>query len=253
MNLFRDTGLFFGRAWLARLRNPTWLVVGFSTPVLYLVLFTPLLKELPGVKSFPTGSVLEVFLPGILALLAFTSGANAGFGIIFEMQLGIIERFRVTPASRLAILTGPILCGLVMMTAFDAVVVVVGVAFGFSVNWGGLAVLLILLWLLAALLAAFSTALALLTGEISSFAAIVGGIQLPIMLTAGVLLPISLGPTWLKVIAHFNPLYYLVEASRALATGHFGDPAIWQAFVVLIPLCVLVMAWATSVFRKAVA
>jgi ABC-2 type transport system permease protein len=113
-------------------------------------------------------------------------------------------------------------------------------------------VLVVLLWLLATLMAAFSTATALVTKEISSFAAIINGINLPILLLAGVLIPISFGPLWMRVLAHFNPLYYLVAASRVLAAGRFDNPAVWQAFAVLVPLCALVLAWATRVFRKAV-
>jgi len=41
-------------------------------------------------------------------------------------------------------------------------------------------------------------------------------------------------------------------ASRALAVGHLSDPVVWQAFAVLVPLCALVLAWATRVFRRAV-
>ena len=253
MKTARDTGLLFHRYTVQMLRNPVWLVVGFSTPVLYLVLFTPLLRSLPGVQGFPTGGVLQIFLPGILALLAYSSGASAGFGTIFELQSGFIERLRVTPASRFAILFGPILSGLVTMTVFDAVVVVVGVGFGFHVHWAGLLVLTVLLWLLASLMAAFSTAVALVTKEISSFAAVINGINLPLLLLAGVLLPISLGPLWLRVLAHLNPLYYLVVASRSLAAGHIATSVVWQAFAVLVPLCVLVLAWATRVFRRAVA
>jgi ABC-2 type transport system permease protein len=51
-----DTRLLFQRYTLQLLRNPVWLFVGFSTPVLYLLLFAPLLKSLPGVKGFPTGN-----------------------------------------------------------------------------------------------------------------------------------------------------------------------------------------------------
>jgi len=253
MKTVRDTGLLFHRYTVQMLRNPVWLFVGFSTPILYLVLFTPLLRELPGVRGFPTGGVLQIFLPGILALLAFASGSSAGFGTIFELQSGLIERLRVTPASRFAILFGPLLSGIVTMTVFDAVVVAVGVAFGFHVHWAGLAVLTVLLWLLAILMGAFSTATALVTKEISAFAAIINGINLPILLLAGVLLPISLGPLWLRVLAHVNPLYYLVVAARSLAVGHIATTAVWQAFAVLVPLCVLVLAWATRVFRRAVA
>ena len=52
---------------------------------------------------------------------------------------------RITPASRFAILFGPLLSGLVTMTVFDAVVVAVGVGFGLHVHWAGLAVLTVLL------------------------------------------------------------------------------------------------------------
>ena len=130
------------------LRNPVWVVVGFSTPILYLALFTPLLKHLVGSGGLPTGNVLDLFLPGILSLLAFASGIGPGFSTIFELKAGVIERFRVTPASRFAILIGPILASMVMMLVFDAVVVAVGFGFGFSVHWAGLAVLAVLLGLL---------------------------------------------------------------------------------------------------------
>ena len=252
MKAVRDTGLLFHRYTVQMLRNPVWLVVGFSTPILYLILFTPLLKHALGGPGFTTGAVLDIFLPGILALLAFASGASAGFGTIFELQSGLLERFRVTPASRFAILFGPILSGLVSMLVFDAVVVAVGFGFGFHIHWLGLLVLVVLLWLLATMMAAFSTATALVTKEISSFAAVINGINLPILLLAGVLIPISLGPLWMRVLAHFNPLYYVVAASRYLAAGTFGAPAVWQGFAVMVPLCGLVLFWATRVFRRAV-
>jgi ABC-2 type transport system permease protein len=43
-----DIGLLFQRYLLGLLRNPVWLVVGASPPILYLALFTPLLKRLTG-------------------------------------------------------------------------------------------------------------------------------------------------------------------------------------------------------------
>ena len=105
MKMTRDIGLLFQRQLTELLRNPVWLVVGFSTPILYLALFTPLLKNV-----VPGGHVLDEFLPGILALLAFASGISAGFNTIFELQAGVIERLRVTPASRFAIQIGRASC-----------------------------------------------------------------------------------------------------------------------------------------------
>jgi ABC-2 type transport system permease protein len=252
MKAVTDTSLLFKRHALQMLRNPIWLFVGFSTPLLYLVLFTPLLKHVSGISGATTGSTLEIFLPGILSLLAYASGSSMGFTTIFELQSGVVERLRVTPASRFAILIGPILSGMTMMLVFDAVVVAVGVGFGFRINWGGIALLAVLLCILAMLMASFSVALALMTKDISSFAAVINGLNLPILLLAGVLLPISLGPAWMRWLAHLNPLYYLVEAARALAVGGIGNSAVWQGFAVLVPLAALVVTWATRVFRQAV-
>ena len=248
MKAIRDTALLSQRYTVQMLRNPVWLFVGFSTPLLYLVLFTPLLKHF----STSSSSVIDVFLPGILALLAFASGMALGFGTIFELQEGVIERFRVTPASRFAILMGPILSGMVMMFVFDAVVVAAAAGFGFRVDWAGLAVLVVLLALLMITMSAFSVATALVTKDISSFAATINGLNLPVLLLAGVLLPISFGPTWMQVLAHLNPLYYAVEGARALSTGSFSNPAVWHAFAVLIPLAAVVVSWATREFRIAV-
>jgi ABC-2 type transport system permease protein len=252
VKLLTDIRLLTWRRSLQLLRNPVWLFVSLTVPLLYLALFTPLLKDLPAAPGLG-GDVLDEFLPGILALLAFTSGANAGFGTLFELQAGVVERFRVTPASRLALLLGPLVSGMLSMFVFDLVLIVVGVLFGFHVHIAGLLVLAVLLALFYLTFAAFSTAIALLTKEITAFAAVVNGINLPLMLLAGVLLPISLGPGWMGVLAHFNPLYYLVEAARTLALDSFSSDTVWQAFAVLTPLCAISLTWATRVYRRAVA
>jgi ABC-2 type transport system permease protein len=258
MKAVHDTRLLYQRFALQILRNPVWLAVGFSTPILYLALFTPLLKHFTSGYALaghaaPGSNVLDGFLPGILALLAFGSAIGAGFSTIFELRAGVIERFRVTPASRVAILLGPILANMTLMFVFDLVVVAIGAAFGFHIHWVGLLILIVPIALLMVTFSAFSIATALLTKEISGFAAIVNGLNLPILLLAGVLLPISVGPTWMRVLAHFNPLYYLVSASRQLAAGHLGSTDVWLAFAVLVPLCVLVVAWASGIVRRAVA
>lgn len=253
MKLIRDVGLLFWRSELQLLRNPVWLFVGMSTPLLYLALFTPLLGNLPGIDGRGTGAVLDEFLPGILSLLAFSSGAGPGFNVIFELQAGVIERFRVTPTSRLALLVGPILASMAAMFVFDAVLVAVGIGFGFDAHPAGLLVLALLAGLLMAMVAAFSMAMALTTKEISGFAAVINGLNLPVLLLAGVLLPIAFGPAWLRGLAHVDPLYYLVVASRSLASGALATSATWEAFAVLVPLCALTLAWATRIYWRAVA
>jgi ABC-2 type transport system permease protein len=253
MKTATDAGLLLRRYLIQLLRNPAFVMIGFATPLLYLALFTPLLRHLAGAQGLPSGNVLNLFLPGILALLAYASGAGPGFSTVFELRAGVIERFRVTPVSRLAILAGPILASMLLMFLFDLVLVLAGWGFGFHLHVLGLLLLALLLALQMATMAAFSITVALRSGEINGVAAIINGLNLPVLLLGGVLLPISLGPAWLRVLAHFNPLYYTVAAARALAAGPLTGTAVWQAFAVLVPLCAVVLYWATSVVRKAVA
>ncbi len=252
MKLLKDIWLLFRRGFIQSLRTPVWLVIGLSTPLLYLLLFTPLLQNLPGGLGGPEVKVINIFLPGIMALLAFGAGTGQGFGTIFELQEGFIERLRVTSISRLAMLVGPILTQIFWLFIFVAVMVAAASFFDFNVNLAGLLVAFVLLSLLLALFAAFSVTVALLTRKIESLAAVVNGVNLPLLLLSGVLLPLSLAPEWMRAIAHINPMYYVVEASRLLAAGDIWNSTVGLAFLVMVPLTFLVVWWSTGVFRKAV-
>jgi len=253
MKPLRDIALLFKRSFIQALRNPTWLVVGLSTPLLYLALYTPLLQKLAGGPGFPTSHVLDVFLPGMLAFLAFGNGSSEGYQTIFDLRDGLVERFRVTPASRYALLLSPILSDIAWLLIFIAILVAVAVPFGFNAHITGLLVSFVLLALLVIITASFSVSIALINKDISGFSAIITGINLPILLLSGVLLPLTLAPTWMRVIAYFNPLYYVVEADRVLATGDIVNSTVGLAFLVMVLLTVMTLWWATRVYRKAVA
>jgi len=89
-------------------------------------------------------------------------------------------------------------------------------------------------------------------GEITSISGVVTGLNLPILLTAGVMLPLSLAPGWIQGIAHFNPLYYVVDAGRQLAAGSLATFQVGVGFAVLVPLTALVLWWSTRVYQKAI-
>lgn len=108
MKTLRDSGLSFARPFLQNLRNPSFVVVSLSTPLMYLLLFMPLLKKLSG-PGFASGHVIQTFLPGIIALLFVAAGTGSVFPTVFDLKKGLIERLRVTPTSRFALLIGPIL------------------------------------------------------------------------------------------------------------------------------------------------
>ena len=251
MTFTLHAGLFFRRKLLETLRQPVWVITGLSAPLLYLALFEPLLKSLAGGAGFPSGQVLEVFVPGILTLMAFGAGMGAGWVVIWEMDSGVIERLRVTPASRLALLLGTVLRDIVMFAVPAVVVIVIAIPFGFQARWGGLALLLLLLAMLTAACSASSSALGIGLKQIGSLAAVVTGLQLPLTLLSGILLPLSLGPGWLRVLGHLNPMYYAVEAARDLAAGTITTAAVGIGFLVTGTAAALALWWGTRSYRQA--
>ncbi len=251
MKMLHEIRLLFKRKMLETLREPVWLISGLSTPILYLALFTPLLKGLNS-PAFGSSNVLEMFVPGVLVLMAIGAGMGAGWVVIWELQSGVIERLRVTPTHRFSLLMGTVLRDIVMFIVPAVLVIFIASLFGFHVHLLGLFILLILLSLLTAVISATSSSLGLILKNIGSLAAIITGLQLPLTLLAGILLPLSIGPLWLRVIAHFNPLYYAVEASRDLAVGTIFNLHVGLGFLVMVLLTIIVLWWSTRVYRKVV-
>jgi ABC-2 type transport system permease protein len=97
--LLRDTGTVFRRSMRISLRNPAWLAIMMMQPILYIVLFGPLLEPLAG--QLGTGNAYQIFVPGILVQLGIFGSLFVGFGLIAEYRAGVIESQRVTrPAGR---------------------------------------------------------------------------------------------------------------------------------------------------------
>lgn len=248
-----ETELFFRRKMLELVRQPVWIFAGLSSPLLYLALFAPLLEALAGGPGFAGTGVLDVFVPGIVVLMAFGAGMGAGWITIAELDSGVFERLTVSPASRFALLLGTVLRDVVWLIIPALVVILVAIPFGFHPNPAGTAVLLAIAALLTATTSAVSGALGIKLRQIGSLAAVVTGLQLPLLLLSGILLPLSLAPSWMVVLAHLDPMYYAVEASRVLAVGSIVNATVGAAFAVLGVLMTLSLWWATGVYRKALA
>lgn len=253
MKLLRDTWLLFSRRLVATLREPVWVVMNLFAPLCYLVLFAPLLEGLSAAPGFPPGSALEVFAPGLLVLLGLYSASFVGFGLIAELRAGLVERLRVTPASRFALLLGPALVDVVVLVVQSLLLVAVAWPFGLRVSPAGFAVALVLLALLGLVLSSCSYALALALKDENVLASTLQFLTLPLLLLSGVLLPLSLAPDWLQVVASVNPLAYAVDTARALLDGDIASAEVLRGFAVLVPLAALAMWWAARSFRRALA
>src|ERR1700704_6249292 len=239
MSLARDTWLVFGRYMQIFLRNPVWVIIGVIQPIFYLVLFAPLLESLAKSPGFPPGGAYNVFVPGLLIQLGLFGASGVGFGLIAELRSGVIERLRVTPVSRFALLLGRTLRDILIMVVQALLLILMALPFGLSIHPLGIGLMLALLALLGLMMTPVSYALALWLGNEDSFAPLIFTSTLPLLLLSGVLLPMSIAPKWLQNIAAANPLAYAVDAARAVFNNSLGDPSVLKGVVVLGVLAVI--------------
>lgn len=124
MHIARETWIVFARAMRLSLRNPVWVVIGMTQPLLYLGLFGPLLEPVTQVPGMPAGDSWQWFVPGILVQMGIFGALFVGFFLIAEYKAGVVERMRVTPASRIALLMGRVLRDVVVLLVQSVLILV---------------------------------------------------------------------------------------------------------------------------------
>lgn len=250
MKTLRDTWLIFQRQLQLLLRNPVWLIVGIIQPIFYLFLFAPLLKPALGASS--NAEAYQIFVPGLLVMLAIFGALFTGFGLIAELRAGVIERSRVTPVSRIALLLGRSMRDVVSLLFQAVLITLLAIPFGLSVGIGDVLLAYLLLGLITLLCSAVSYGVALKVRSEDALAPLLNTVSQPVLLTAGILLPLTLAPVWLKNVALWNPFSWAVDGVRELFAGHPSVNAVWQSLLIIGALTALAVLWAARLFARSV-
>ncbi|MEU4779810.1 ABC transporter permease [Micromonospora sp. NPDC023633] len=250
MKLARDTWLIFQRQLQLLLRNPVWVFVGVFQPVMYLLLFAPLLK--PALNAPTQAEAYKIFVPGLLVLLAIFGGLFQGFGLIAELRAGVIERSRVTPVSRLALLLGRSLRDVVSLIVQAVIITLLALLFDLRVSLVDLLLAYLMLALIALMTSAVSYGIALKVKSEDALAPLMNTVAQPVLLLSGILLPLTFAPGWLQGIAEWNPFSWAVDGTRALFAGDLGDDRVWQGLGIIAILAAAGVVWAARQFARSV-
>ncbi|MEV6136715.1 ABC transporter permease [Nocardia sp. NPDC051990] len=250
MRFMRETGLIFWSQLRANLRNPVWVLIGLSQPVLYLVLFGPLVKGIApalGADADPW----KLLTPALVIQTGLFGAIYVGFNIVAELRAGVVERQRVTPASRGALLTGRVLKDMVVLVVQALVLVGVAMAaFGVRPDPLGVVLSVVLIAVMAAGLAAASYALGLWAKSEDVLASMLNSLAVPLMLLSGILLPLSVGPSWLRTIGKVNPFSHTVDAARALFRGDYGASEVYLGTGLTLAVAAVAMVIGARSFTR---
>jgi ABC-2 type transport system permease protein len=252
---FLEKTLAIAAAELHKLQHDaTALVTRAVQPALWMLVFGEVFTRL---RAIPTGELryLDFMAPGILAQSVLFIAIFYGVAVIWERDLGVLQRLLVSPTPRGALVLGKALAAGVRALSQAAIIYLLAVVLGVRMNWspGALAGVLVIVVLGAAVFSTLSLAMACLVKTRERFMGIGQVLTMPLFFASNAIYPIAVMPPWLQAVAHVNPLSYEVDALRALmlagGTSGFG---LVVDFGVLLGALILLLVLATRLYPSIV-
>jgi ABC-2 type transport system permease protein len=247
-----------GRKLHAVARQPAFIAIGLVQPVIWLFLFGQLFRKVIDIPGFGAGgSYLDYLIPGIVAMNAMNSNMWAGMNAMDEIERGTLNRFLVSPASRIALMNANVVELAVNTTVQSLIILLLGLAGGARYPGGvaGAAVVAAASILVGAIFGMLSNALGMLVRQREAIIGINVFFMLPLTFLSSAFMPASLMPGWMRVIAAANPLNWAVEAGRAAlnaGTDWAGVAVRGGGLLVLAVACVAVSVATFRTYQKSV-
>ena len=246
--------LAMAQAELRKLRHDHLDIVTRSVqPLLWLFIFGTALRHNRAL-SVGASDYRAYLAPGVMAQAAMFIAIFYGLSVIWERDVGQLQRLLATPLSRSAIVLGKAAGACVRALVQALLLLIVLAATGIGVRWtvGGVIGTLALLVLGTASFACMSMLLASIVKERERFMGIGQLIMMPLFFASSALYPLSLMPGWLHVVARINPLTYEVQGLRQMLVGVGGHGEVWLDFLVVAGFFAVMLAAATRSYPKAI-
>jgi ABC-2 type transport system permease protein len=192
--------------------------------------------------------------PGVMAQAAMFIAIFFGLAVIWERDVGQLQRLLATPLSRTSIVLGKAAGACVRALVQALLLLAVLALAGIGVRWTLTGVLgtLAMLMLGTAAFACMSMLLAAVVKERERFMGIGQLIMMPLFFASSALYPLAVMPGWLRAIARVNPLTYEVQGLRQMLVGVGGAGVVWLDFLVVSGFFAVMLLAATRAYPKAI-
>jgi ABC-2 type transport system permease protein len=245
--------LAMAQAEMRKLRHDHLDIVTRSVqPLLWLFIFGTALSH---THVLPIGKLeyRAYIAPGVMAQAAMFIAIFYGLSVIWERDVGQLQRLLATPLSRSSIVLGKA-AGACVRALVQALLLVVLAIAGIGVRWTVTGVLgtLAMLTLGTAAFACMSMLLAAAVKERERFMGIGQLIMMPLFFASSALYPLAVMPGWLRAVARVNPLTYEVQGLRQMLVGVGGAGVLWLDFLVVASFFAVMLAGATRAYPRAI-
>jgi ABC-2 type transport system permease protein len=204
-------------------RIPELAIFGILQSIMFVVLFAFVFGgaiPIPGTDS--PNAYREFLMPGIFAQTIVFASAGTAIAMTDDVSKGLIDRFRSLPMARSAVLIGRTVSDVVYNGGILIVLVLSGLVVGWTVRTGipeffaGIGLLLLFAYAMAWL--GVWMGLHVPTVEVAQ--QVIFTALFPLTFISNVFVPPQTLPSWLQVVAEWNPTSTLTASLREL----WGNP-----------------------------
>jgi ABC-2 type transport system permease protein len=228
-----DIALLVQRALRTTLRVPAAIVPTIAISVFFLFVYNSGLAPVADLPGFQ-GSYLGFILPVSIVSAAVSGAGLAGQALIRDIEAGYFTKVLLTPASRLAIVWGPMVASAILLVVQVLAILLLGLLLGLDPATGlpGLLVVIGYAFLWGMGFAGYSAFMALRTKSAAAAQAATFAF-FPLIFLSATFVPLEyIEAQWLRTAARLNPTTYVFDAMRALLNEG------WRAEPLLIGLAV---------------
>ena len=195
-------------------RVPSVFIPSLVMPLFILISTSGAFRGIGALPDFAGASYLAFTLPMAATMGAGFAGVNSGMTLARDLEGGFFDRLQASPAPRIALLSGPLLAA-VARSLFTTTVVYIAAMIG-GVRLPGLADTVVV-YLLAASFAAVASlwaiGVALRTRSVQA-SPLMQVVVFMSVFTSVAYTPRSALRGWLSHVADWNPVTFILEASR---------------------------------------
>ena len=250
----RDGAVAMGWAEVQKLRHDHLDIFTRSVqPLLWLFIFGTALQR-NRTLSGGFHDYRAYLVPGIMAQAALFIAIFFGLGVIWERDVGQLQRLLATPIPRLGIVLGKATGAGIRAFVQGLVLLIVVAVTALSIRWNVLDIVgvFVLLLLGTAGFACLSMILASLVRTRERFMGIGQLVVMPLFFASSALYPIAIMPAWLQVVARVNPLSYEVHGMRELLLGISAGGWLWLDFLVVGSFFAIAAIVAAKTYPRAI-
>jgi len=266
-DFIQETLALTRRLFIQLQRRPSTLIAGIIQPLMWLILFGALFKNVPPGLFGASRDYGQFLCAGVIVFTAFSGALNAGLPVMFDREFGFLNRLLVAPlVSRFSIVLASALFITSLSLLQSAAIIATGYVLGSGLpSLGGLGVVLLIILSLVFGVTALSLGLTFaLPGHIELLA-VIFVINLPLLFASTALVPLEFMPGWLQVIASLNPLSFAIEPIRYLylhpvwsftdvvMAAPWGNVTLWECIAVLLGFAGLVIVSIQGLLRRTLA